>query len=103
MSESSTPLFDSTVVRRGADATTFRDMVEYADLLAERPLEDLIRDLPGLAVLSRSKFDLTLVVLRRRLRVESVERQRELMRLADETSRHSADTEVHEAVRGLFA
>lgn len=96
-------VFDSTVIRRATDATTFRDMVDYATMLGERPIESLIRDLPGVAVLSRTKFDLTLDVLRRRLRLESPERQRELLRVADETARGEADAEVNEALRSLFA
>lgn len=103
MAESTEEIFDSTLIRRASDATTFGEMVDYAAWLEERPIEELIRDLPAVALLSRSKFDLTLVVLRRRLRIEPPQTQRKILTVADHVARNTKDPEVRGAVLGLFA
>lgn len=59
--------FDSTLVRSGAQATTFTDMVRFVSEIGSRPLEKLIFDLPELARLSDVKFALACRMVRRRL------------------------------------
>ena len=63
--------FDSTLVQRGRKATTFADMVAFAQSVHERPFERLLEELPQLARLSDTKFNLATRVLRRRFEVES--------------------------------
>lgn len=58
----------TTLVRRGEDAATLREMVEFADTIEARPLEKLLRDLPGLSTLSEKKTELAFRVIERRLR-----------------------------------
>ncbi len=57
----------STLVRRGNDAETLREMVEFVEEIEHRPLRKLVRDLEGLASLSDRKFELASHVVKRRL------------------------------------
>ncbi len=59
--------FDSTLVRSGAQATTFTEMIRFVSDIESRPIEKLIFDLPELARLSNVKFALARQLLRRRL------------------------------------
>ena len=74
---SAAPLdFDTTLVRRGSRATTMSEMQLFVDAIQTRPLDKLLADLPGLAMLSDMKFILARQVLRRRLReLPPVERE----------------------------
>ena len=63
--------FDSTLVQRGRKASTFADMVAFAQSVHERPFERLLEELPQLARLSDTKFNLATRVLRRRFEAES--------------------------------
>ena len=58
--------FDSTLIRRGALATTFYEMAAFAETLEDRPLDKLLAELPGIASLSDMKFSLARQVIRRR-------------------------------------
>jgi hypothetical protein len=93
---------NSTLVRRGSDAATFREMVEYAELLEERPLTKLLAELPGLAHLSKAKFDLTAQVLRRRFRKESDVDRQQLEAFADEIASTVEESETAERIRHVF-
>lgn len=92
---------DSTLVIRAHEAKTFQAMIDFASLLEARPLEGVIEDLPSIAQLSRSKFDLALQVLRRRLRQEPSDVR--LVRVADAVARRTVDENVRAAILGLFA
>lgn len=93
--------FDSTLIRRGVQATTISDMSHFVATMEDRPLEKLLGDLPGFALLSETKFSLARAVLRRRVR-DLTERDREQLKtyafeLASET-----EPGVAERIRTLF-
>ena len=68
--------FDSTLIRSGIQATTISELSRFVATLEKRPLDRLLDELPGLAGLSNSKFDLARSVLRRRSRdLAPVERE----------------------------
>lgn len=58
---------NTTLVREGLEASTREDLVRFADEVERRPIRQLLEDLPGLARLSRDKFDLVLDVIRARI------------------------------------
>src|SRR6185295_7121169 len=60
--------FDSTLIRHGLQATTITEMTRFVSLMEERPLDKLLSELPGFALLSETKFSLARAVLRRRAR-----------------------------------
>ena len=93
--------FDSTLIRRGNDAATFREMADYAHMLEERPLAKLLMELPALAHLSSAKFDLTAAVLRRRFRLESETDREQLTVLAHEIAAE-CDTDTGDRIRAIF-
>lgn len=87
---------DSTLIRRGLQATTFREMAEFAGTIEDRPLDRLVTELPSLARLSEMKFSVARSVIRRRSRtLPPLERER-LRRVADEIA---AGVESHVAAR----
>lgn len=91
-----TPDLDSTLIRRGNQATTFREMTEFAETIENRPLDKLLDELPSLARLSDMKFSVARAVIRRRSRtLEPLERE-QLRRDADAVA---ARTESHIAAR----
>lgn len=71
----------STLVRRGADAETLREMVEFVEEIEHRPLPKLVRDLEGLASLSDRKFELASHVVRRRLEKLPIQEREEIRTL----------------------
>jgi hypothetical protein len=93
--------FDSTLIRRGVQATTITEMSHFVSTMEERPLDKLLVDLPGFALFSETKFNLARAVLRRRLRdLAEVDREQLKMfafEIADETK-----PEVGERIRTLF-
>lgn len=92
----------STLVRRGTDAATFRDMVNFAEMLEHRPLDKLLAELPALAHLSEAKFNLATVVLRNRFRkVDDVDRE-QLRILANEVASSAIDPLIQQRIRELF-
>lgn len=95
--------FDSTLIRHGNEAATFREMVEYAELLEERPLAKLLEELPALALLSSAKFDLTLQVLRRRFRGEQEADRQSLRAFALEVASGVKDAAVRYRIEKIFA
>lgn len=98
-----TELLKSTLIRQGEDATTFRDMVAFAASVETRPLDKLLAELPELAKLSGTKFQLATQVLRRRFRREESVNQKQLLTYAEEISRSVADPELSERIRSIFA
>lgn len=98
-----TPDFDSTLIRHGNEAATFREMVEYAELLEERPLSKLLDELPALALLSSAKFELTLNVLRRRFRGEPTAEREQLRTHAMGIASGVADVAARYRIEKIFA
>ena len=93
---------NSTLIRAGSDAATFREMVEYATLLEQRPLTKLLAELPALAHLSQAKFDLTTQVLRRRFRKEGDAERQQLETFAEEIAAGVEESEVADRIRHVF-
>ena len=93
--------FDSTLIRRGALATTFYEMAAFAETLEDRPLDKLLAELPGIASLSDMKFSLARQVIRRRARLLQEVERNQLRELAEEVA---GSTPVHVAarIRDLF-
>jgi len=92
---------DTTLVRRGTSAATFRDMNSFVEDIRQRPLDKLIGDLPGLSRLSETKYALARQIVRQRLRaLPEVERAR-LCLFADEIASDAAPEDV-ERIRGIF-
>ena len=94
-------LLNTTLVLKGAQATTFHDMEDFADTVENRPLDKLLGDLNGLVRLPDAKFELARLVLRRRLR-ELPEVEREQLRLFAEEVASTADAEAAERIRSVF-
>jgi hypothetical protein len=93
---------ESTLVRRGTQATTFGQMADFADRIERRALDQLVNDLPGLARLSDMKFSLARQVIRRRARsLGDIDRE-QLRALALEVA-SSAPGTVAERIRAIFA
>lgn len=97
------PEGDSTLVRRGTQAATFREMVEFADLLENRPLSTLLGELPGIAALSNTKFHLATQILRRRFRKESETDKEQLVVIANEVADGVSDDDLRYRIREIFA
>ncbi len=94
-------LLNTTLVLKGAHATTFRDMEDFADNIETRPLDKLLGDLNGLVRLPDTKFELARLVLRRRVR-ELAEVEREQLRVFAEEVASGADAEAAERIRSVF-
>jgi hypothetical protein len=93
--------FDSTLVRSGVHATTISELSRFVDAMEKSPLDRLLDELPALATLSNSKFDLARVVLRRRARdLAPVERE-QLQMHAEDVAAHT-DEVVADRIRSLF-
>jgi hypothetical protein len=94
-------LLNTTLVLKGAHATTFREMEDFADNVETRPLDKLLGDLNGLVRLPDTKFELARLVLRRRVR-ELGEVEREQLRVFAEEVASGADAEAAERIRSVF-
>lgn len=93
--------FDSTLIRRGATATTMSEMQLFVDTIHHRALDKLLTDLPGLATLSDMKFILARQVIRKRLgELREVERT-QLEILADEVASTSS-VWIADRIRRIF-
>lgn len=93
---------DSTLVRSGRAAVTVADMKVFATLLEQRPLVKLLGELPSLARLSDSKFNLATNVLRRRFRGESPIDMLQLRSIAEEIAASIDAPVVAGRIRALF-
>ncbi|HWW61403.1 MAG TPA: hypothetical protein VN181_08555 [Thermoanaerobaculia bacterium] len=92
---------DSTLIRRGTRATTLTEMSEFVATIEARPLDKLLGELPGIAQLSASKFDLARNVVRRRVR-DLVPIEREQLRVHANEVASSAKADVAQRIRDLF-
>lgn len=95
------PDLDSTLIRRGVHASTFREMQEFAETIERRPLEKLLAELPGLALLSDMKFHLARQVIRRRIRGLNATERQQLCEFAFEVSA-GAKQDVADRIREIF-
>ncbi|HEX6179528.1 MAG TPA: hypothetical protein VF057_14285 [Thermoanaerobaculia bacterium] len=93
--------FDSTLVKRGRKASTFADMVAFAQSVHERPFERLLEELPQLARLSDTKFNLATRVLRRRFEAESEATQMQLREFGEKVASLSTPW-VATRIRAIF-
>jgi cob(I)alamin adenosyltransferase len=93
--------FDSTLIRSGIQATTISELSQFVATMEKRPLDRLLEDLPGLASLSNSKFDLARSVLRRRAR-DLAPVEREQLQIHAEEVAVGTDDEVAFRIRSLF-
>jgi cob(I)alamin adenosyltransferase len=93
--------FDSTLIRSGVQATTISELSQFVATMEKRPLDRLLEDLPGLASLSNSKFDLARSVLRRRAR-DLAPVEREQLQIHAEEVAGGTDEEVARRIRALF-
>lgn len=92
---------DSTLIRRGVQATTISEMTQFVATMEQRPLPKLLEDLPGFARLSETKFNLARAVFRRRLRTLLPAERAELHKVSEEIAGR-AHAHVAERIRGLF-
>jgi len=98
---SATADLDSTLIRRGTQATTISELSQFVATIEERPLDRLLDELASLAQMTNSKFDLARSVLRRRARdLAPVERE-QLQIHAEEVAARSKD-DVALRIRSLF-
>ena len=93
---------DSTLIRRGIQATSYGEMVLFASTIERRSLVKLLEELPALARLSETKFSLVSKVLRRRFRDESFVDREQLRVLAVEIADSVVDRDTADRIRLLF-
>jgi hypothetical protein len=102
---SATADLDSTLIRRGTEATTISELSAFVATIEKRPLDRLLDELPSLALMTNSKFDLARAVLRRRAR-DLAPIDREQLRVhAEEVADRAADLhkdDVAVRIRSLF-
>jgi hypothetical protein len=94
--------FDSTLIRRGRKASTFADMVEFTQSVHQRPFALLLEELPALARLSDTKFNLATKVLRRRFMNEAGLNQGGMQALGDTIARDVASPWIAARIRSIF-
>jgi hypothetical protein len=102
MLDSTPDAFDSTLIRRGRNALSMSEMVQFVETLERRPLLKLLEELPELVRLSEAKFTLAVKTLRRRFRGESATDQVQLRIAANEVAAGIADRNAADRVRSLF-
>jgi hypothetical protein len=73
----------STLVQTGKAALTFTEMAAFVHDIEARPLARLLSDLEGLLALPDAKYQLVVMVLRRKLRDEAAEREVILARVRE--------------------
>jgi hypothetical protein len=73
----------STLVHRAKSALTFSEMATFVHDIEARPLVRLLSDLPGLMVLPDLKYQLVVMVLRKKVKDGSPEREPLLARLRE--------------------
>jgi hypothetical protein len=93
---------DSTLLRVGRSAVTFSDMEAFVHELEARPHGRLVSDLSSLLSLPAAKFDLCVMVLRRRLRTATDEQRSEILDGIRSAGEHS-DAEVTSRAKELAA
>ena len=91
----------STLVQTGKSALTFTEMAAFVHDIEARPLARLISDLGGLMALPDAKYQLVVMVLRKKLRAGSAERDPILAKL--EELRGAPDAAVAKRAEALLA
>lgn len=84
---------ESTLVHQGLSALTFSEMASFVHDIEARPLPRLVSDLPGLLALPDAKYQLVLMVLRKRVK-EASEREPILARLRELALQQTPDPTV---------
>jgi len=92
---------ESTLISRGAEAVTFRDMESFADALGRRPFEKLLEEIVSLAQLSEWKFLVARSALRKRLSTESFVRRQQLETAALALSESAGSDVLRGRIRAL--
>ena len=93
---------DSTLIRSGRKATSFADMVAFTQSVHDRPFEKLLADLPQIARLSDTKFNLATKVLRRRFFSQASPEQTRLRESGSEIAANASSEWVAERIRSIF-
>jgi hypothetical protein len=88
----------STLVRSGKLAITFTEMQTFVKDIEARPTARLISDLEGLMALPEAKYQLAVMVLRKKTRPDVAERAALLERLRG-LQQNAADPAVQERAR----
>ena len=91
----------STLVQTGKDALTFKEMQAFVNDIQARPTERLISDLPGLLALSPAKYQLVVMVLRKKAQPDGAEGTALLQRLTD-LEKSSEDPNVRSRAAALL-
>jgi hypothetical protein len=91
----------STLVRSGKLAMTFTEMQTFVKDIETRPTARLISDLEGLMALPEAKYQLVVMVLRKKTRPDVAERPALLERLRD-LQQNATDPAVQERARALL-
>lgn len=94
---------NSTLIRRAVSAVTYTEMVTFVRTLEERPVMKLLDELPELARLSETKFDLAMKTLRRRFHGHPPIEQVQLQVYANEVAECIEEPEVAQRVRSIFS
>jgi hypothetical protein len=85
---------DSTLVHQGLSALTFSEMESFVHDIEERPLPRLVSDLQGLLALPDAKYQLVQMVLRKKVKDGSPEREPILARLRELALKQTPDATV---------
>jgi hypothetical protein len=91
----------STLVRAGKLAMTFTEMQAFVRDIETRPPARLIDDLEGLVSLPEAKYQLVVMVLRKKTRHDGAERDALLGRLRD-LRQNATDPTVRERTRAFL-
>lgn len=93
---------DSTLIRTGRKATSFADMVAFTQNVHDRPFEKLLVELPQIARLSDTKFNLATKVLRRRFSSQAAPEQTRLREIGGEIATSANSEWVAGRIRSIF-
>jgi len=93
---------DSTLIRRGRSSVTLTEIIAFAKMLDQRPLDVVLGELPELARLSETKFSLAISALRRRFRGEPPADQLRLRATANELASRVRDGLIADRIREVF-
>jgi hypothetical protein len=92
----------STLVQTGKAALTFTEMAAFVRDIEARPPARLLSDLEGLMALPDAKFQLVVMVVRRKLKSDAAQRGPILARLR-ELQAGAADASVRQRAEALLA
>ena len=91
----------STLVQSGKNALTFTEMQAFVKDIESRPTERLINDLPGLMALHAAKYQLVVMVLRKKTLPGAPEGPALLERLSD-LAQNAEDPAVQSRARAFL-